>query len=72
MRSSLGVGLVRLTMHKWGFVPWANYAATEQKSKRPITYYKLPVPCTTLQMGHLVLRLSMITVDWLKTTALNI
>jgi len=35
-------------------------AVAEQRSKRPITYY-LPVPCTILQMGRLVWRLSMVT-----------
>jgi len=52
-----GVGLFRSTMHKWGLVPSANFRyGTEEQTADHII-----VTCPTVQMGHLVWRLSMMT-----------
>jgi len=45
-----GVGLFHSQCTNGAWCTWRT-ADVEQKSKRLITYY-LPVPCTTLQMGH--------------------
>jgi len=69
-RLRTGVGLFRSTMHKWGLVPSANCSCgTEQTADHMLA------SCPLYQPPNGTLGLAAPdndTVDWLKTTALNI